>query len=226
MKYIVGLGNPGEKYSFTRHNIGFLVLDKVAEIVAKNQSSESSVNIGKRSVLKSFFNIVFRGSEECKGWQRNKNLLLYQVFDDLYLVKPMTYMNLSGEIFKYLDVEDTEKVLVVVDEIYLPLGRVRFRNKGSAGGHNGLKSIESALGTDKYSRLRVGVGSVKKAENSDSEATVGSKGLIDFVLGRFEDDEAELLDKVVLEAAKGVLDWYSADILSVQQKYNGIDLRF
>ena len=226
MKYIVGLGNPGEKYSFTRHNIGFLVVDKVADIVAKSQSFEPLGDIGKRSVLKSFFNIIFRGSEERKGWQRDKNLLLYQVFDDLYLVKPMTYMNLSGEIFKYLDVEDTGKVLVVVDEIYLPLGRVRFRNKGSAGGHNGLKSIECALGTDKYSRLRVGVGRSEKIGSSGSEATVGSDGLVDFVLGRFEDDDAELLEQVVLEAAKSVLDWYSAGILSVQQKYNGIDLRF
>ena len=226
MKYIVGLGNPGEKYSFTRHNIGFLVVDHIAEIVAKDKNFELSVDTGKKSVLKRFFNVILPGDKKYNGWQRNNNLLLYQASEDLCLVKPMTYMNLSGEIFKHLDIVEPEEVLVVVDEIYLPLGRMRFRNRGSAGGHNGLKSIECALGTDKYSRLRVGVGSSKNTKDSEAEVSFGSDGLIGFVLGRFEDAEAEFLEQVVQKAAKGVLDWYSEGILYVQQKYNGIDLRF
>jgi len=134
LKYLIaGLGNIGDEYAGTRHNIGFMVLDAMAEA---SNSSFTDKRYGYICPLK------YRGRE-------------------FILLKPSTYMNLSGNAVRYwLNREkiETGKLLVIVDDIALPLGSIRMRPKGSAGGHNGLEHITSVLGTDEYARIRIGIG--------------------------------------------------------------------
>lgn len=140
MKYlIVGLGNIGAEYADTRHNIGFDVLDALAEA---SNTSFTTDRYGAVATLRS------------KG-------------HTLVLLKPSTYMNLSGKAVRYwLDAEKIprENLLVVVDDIALPFGTFRMRTKGSAGGHNGLKNITELLGTEEYSRIRFGIGATSRAD--------------------------------------------------------------
>jgi len=153
MKLIVGLGNPGKSYADTRHNVGWWVIDHLA------------------------------GVWRFEGWRKDQNSL---VSDGrignkrIRLVKPQTYMNLSGAILKpYLRRESwsaPNDLLVIVDEVALPVGRFRLRAQGSAGGHNGLKSIEGAVGSQEYARLRVGVGPGEGRERKGD--------LSDYVLGK------------------------------------------
>jgi len=127
MKLIIGLGNPGEKYQLNRHNIGFLILENLAEC--------------KR-----------------KEFQRNSNYSCFSYGNALFL-KPLTYMNLSGDALKRVrESYEITDLLVLVDDINLPLGEIRIRSKGGDGGHNGLKSIAEAFGSNDYKRLRIGVG--------------------------------------------------------------------
>jgi PTH1 family peptidyl-tRNA hydrolase len=159
MRVVVGLGNPGTTYERTKHNIGFQCLDYYAN---------------KRSA-------TFR-------FDRKFNAETARI-GELLLVKPHTYMNRSGEsvrrVLDYFDVA-IEDVLVIYDDLALPLGRLRLREQGGAGGHNGIKSILEHLGTDAFKRLRIGI---------DSNPLIPAK---DYVLGRFTSEE---LDQV-LEAAK------------------------
>ena len=153
MKLIVGLGNPGKSYADTRHNVGWWVIDHLA------------------------------GVWRFEGWRKDQNS---QVSDGrvggqrIRLVKPQTYMNLSGAILKpYLRRETwsaAADLLVIVDDVALPVGRYRLRANGSAGGHNGLKSIEGALGNQEYARLRIGVGPGEGRERKSD--------LSDYVLGK------------------------------------------
>ena len=158
MKYlIVGLGNPGEKYTDTRHNIGFIVLDAFAE--ASNLFFEH-----KRyaDVVK----IKFKG----------------RIF---VLIKPMTYMNLSGKAVDYWmkkEKVDADKTLVIVDDLALPFGTVRMKNEGGDGGHNGLKNIIAVLGHQNFNRLRFGIG---------NQFSKGSQ--VDYVLENWTEDEIKLL---------------------------------
>ncbi len=158
MKYlIVGLGNPGEKYADTRHNIGFIVLDAFAE--ASNLFFEH-----KRyaDVVK----IKFKG----------------RIF---VLIKPMTFMNLSGKAVDYWmkkEKVDAEKTLVIVDDLALPFGTVRIKNKGGDGGHNGLKDIIAVLGHQNFNRLRFGIGDQFSKGNQ-----------VDYVLEKWTEDEIKLL---------------------------------
>lgn len=237
MKYVVGLGNPGDKYKKTRHNIGFMVVEKALEIYLKRSVSKA-VSISNTSEGAECEKRIVRrdiGASRVEGetlWCEYNNMLLSEHVGSeagICFVKPMTYMNLSGEIFDHLPEEvEPEDVLVVVDELYLELGRLRFRAKGSAGGHNGLTSIETALASREYNRLRVGVGREACANEGDSslEDEAQDDSVIDFVLGEFEKDEDELLEKVVQTAAEGVLLWCDHDLLQAQQRYNGINLRF
>lgn len=158
MKYlIVGLGNTGEGYRDTRHNIGFTVLDAMA--LASNTSFSDK-----------------RYGAVCDLKYKGRNLIL---------LKPSTFMNLSGNAVNYwLKKENIplENLLVIVDDIALPLGSIRMRSKGSDGGHNGLAHINSTLGTNEYSRIRIGIGnSFRKGAQ------------IDFVLGKWDDEEKEFL---------------------------------
>jgi len=162
MKYlIVGLGNIGQEYADTRHNIGFMVLDEFAK-----QENAKFYNMR----LGYYAEIPYKGRM-------------------LHLVKPTTYMNLSGKALNYY-MQDLkipiENVLVVVDEIALPLGTLRLKPKGSAGGHNGLKHIEMTLGHGNYARLRFGVG-----DNFPKGRQV------DYVLSGFDDDELPELPALI-----------------------------
>ena len=172
MKLIVGLGNPGKDYVDTRHNVGWWVIDHLA------------------------------GVWRFDGWRKDQNALTSDgriAGQRVRLVKPQTYMNLSGGILKpYVRRETWEAardLLIVVDEVALPVGRYRIRAHGSAGGHNGLKSIESALGGQEYARLRIGVGPPPDRKREGD--------LADYVLGRMgksekKDVEALLPDLVAL----------------------------
>jgi len=162
MKYlIVGLGNIGPEYADTRHNIGFMILDELAK-----QEGEKFHHMR----LAYYTEINYKGRT-------------------LYLIKPTTYMNLSGKALSHWMKElkiPVENVLVVVDEIALPLGTLRLKPKGSAGGHNGLKHIELTLGNSDYARLRFGVGdSFPKGRQ------------VDYVLSGFDDDELPELPALI-----------------------------
>jgi PTH1 family peptidyl-tRNA hydrolase len=169
MYIIAGLGNPGKEYDGTRHNIGFTVIDELADAY--------NINVDKK---------------ECKGLTGrgviNGNKVL--------LVKPQTYMNNSGECLRaVLDYykEDVDSLLVVYDDICLDVGRLRLRPRGSAGGHNGIKSIIAHLGTQEFSRLRFGVGDKPKEYD-----------LVDWVLGHFPRDEFPRIREGIDRAVKAV----------------------
>lgn len=171
MKIVVGLGNPGRQYEGTRHNVGWMVLDRLA------QRAGLTGHVKSRD-----------GAATMRG--RYKGL-------DLELVKPTTYMNDSGIAVRKVLARDhapLEDLLVVVDDFDLPLGKLRIREHGSAGTHNGLRSIVGEMGTQKFARLRVGIGEP-------------SRGAIGHVLTRFTAEERKVLDEIVDAAATAVEDW-------------------
>ena len=168
MFIIAGLGNPGAKYEGTRHNVGFSVIDALAK--------EYGISVDK----KQFKGLTGRG---IIGGQQ------------VLLLKPLTYMNLSGEslraAFDFYKTE-TDQVLVIFDDISLPTGHLRIRKKGSAGGHNGVKNIIAHLGTENFPRIKVGVGEPNREE------------LVNFVLGHFRGDDKELIKAAVDNTVKAV----------------------
>jgi PTH1 family peptidyl-tRNA hydrolase len=170
-KIVVGLGNPGARYEKTRHNIGWLVLDRMADRLGSGgrvKSRDAAASVRGRL-----------GAEE------------------LILVKPMTYMNLSGvAVRKVLARERVAMadVLVVVDDMALPFGRLRLRERGSAGGHNGLRSIIGEMGTEDFARLRVGIGKP-------------AGGAVEHVLGDFEHAEQGHLEALLDAAVDAVEAW-------------------
>ena len=187
MKLIVGLGNPGAQYKGTRHNIGFAVIDEIARRAAVGfESAPAEAVIAK--------------------WRRPEGGAL--------LAKPLTFMNLSGqavgEIARYFKV-DVPDVLIVVDEVQLPLGKLRARARGSAGGHNGLKSVLAHLGDD-FSRLRIGVGRGEQ-----------QRDLADHVLSRFEKDEAAEVERMTTRAADAAEMFITSGIEAVMNAFNGGD---
>jgi PTH1 family peptidyl-tRNA hydrolase len=187
VKLIVGLGNPGAQYKGTRHNIGFAVIDEIARRAAVGfESAPAEAVIAK--------------------WRRPEGGAL--------LAKPLTFMNLSGqavgEIARYFKV-DLPDVLIVVDEVQLPLGRLRARARGSAGGHNGLKSVIAHLGDD-FSRLRIGVGRGEQ-----------QRDLADHVLSRFEKEEAAEVERMTTRAADAAEMFITSGIEAVMNAFNGGD---
>ena len=186
MKAIVGLGNPGAKYRGTRHNIGFAIVDEV----------------------------VRRAGVEFEGAPVDALIAKIRGAEPVLVAKPLTFMNESGraigELTRYFRIELAE-LLVVVDEVQLPLAKLRARPRGSAGGHNGLKSIIEYLGTD-FSRLRVGVG------RGDSR-----RGLADHVLARFEQDEEAEVGRMTTRAAEAVEMFITSGIEAVMNEFNGGD---
>lgn len=158
MKYLIaGLGNIGPEYELTRHNIGFLVLDRIAD---NHKIDFTTQRLADKAELK------FKGKQ-------------------IHLIKPNTFMNLSGKAIAYWLQElkiPKENLLVIVDDLALPFGTLRLRTKGSAAGHNGLKNIEQLLGGQDYSRLRFGIGN-----------EFGKGQQIDYVLGNFSSQELEAL---------------------------------
>lgn len=187
MYMIVGLGNPGRQYVGTRHNIGFEIADAIcAKYDIKMKKSKFCAETGDGRIAG----------------------------EKVLVVKPQTYMNLSGEavrdIADYYDVED-EKILVIYDDISLPVGKLRIREKGSAGGHNGIKNIIYQLGTDVFPRIKIGVGAPDHPEYD----------LKDFVLGRFSDEEVKILVQTAIRATDAVEELIGVDARSAMNKYNG-----
>lgn len=185
MKYlIVGLGNPGEKYENTRHNIGFKVLDVLAK--ASNTSFEPN-RLADTATIK----------------HRGRTLIL---------VKPTTFMNLSGKAVKhYLTSEKIplENLLIVTDDLSLPFGTIRMKGKGSDGGHNGLKNIQDLVQTTKYPRLRFGIG---------SDFNRGQQ--IDYVLGEWSPEEENKLDERIQKASEAILSFSAIGLNHTMNAFN------
>ena len=186
MKVIVGLGNPTDQYKGTRHNVGYIAIDRIAEA--------NRININQHK-FKAMVGSGFIGGSK------------------VLLVKPLTYMNLSGESirpildFYKLDLSD---ILVIYDDISLEPGVLRLRTKGSAGGHNGMKSIIKHLGGDTFPRIRVGIGGEKHP----------GQDLADYVLGHFKDDEKELLSDALDKAEKAAELFAQDEFSEAMNKYS------
>jgi PTH1 family peptidyl-tRNA hydrolase len=187
VKLIAGLGNPGREYQRTRHNIGFEVIDELARRGGVTfESAPADALIGR--------------------WHRAD--------DPVLLVKPLTFMNNSGqaigELARYFKIDPSD-IFVILDEVQLPLGKLRARSTGSAGGHNGLKSVIAHLGPD-VARLRIGVG------RGDSR-----RGLADHVLAKFDKDETGDVETMTARAADAAETFITSGIAAVMNVYNGGD---
>jgi PTH1 family peptidyl-tRNA hydrolase len=195
VKAIVGLGNPGPRYKGTRHNVGFDVVDELARRATVDFESAPAEAMVAR-------------------WRPGRGNWLSGPSDDVLLIKPVTFMNASGqaigELVRYFKI-DVADALVILDEVQLPLGKLRARARGSAGGHNGLKSVIEHLGPD-VSRLRLGVG------RGDSR-----KDLADHVLARFDKDEAAEVARMITRAADAAETFVTGGIAAVMNQYNGGD---
>lgn len=184
MKLVVGLGNPGREYENTRHNIGFDVIDYIADMVGANVNK-----IKFKGLLGEFI---------CEG-------------EKVLLLKPSTFMNLSGESVReakdFYKIDDKD-IIVVYDDIAIDVGRIRIRPSGSDGGHNGIKNIIYQLSSDKFSRVRVGVGAPKG-------------DLVSHVLGKFTADERKIIDEVIKVSSEAVLEIIKNGVQSAMNKFNG-----
>ena len=187
MKLLVGLGNPGREYRETRHNVGFMVIDELA------RRHQLTLSLGPSQVPETFLAKKY-GAEP------------------LLVAKLLTFMNRSGDavagLMRYYDI-DIGDLLVIVDEVALPFGRLRARLRGSAGGHNGLKSVIERIGTTEFARLRLGVG------RGDAR-----RDLADHVLARFEPDEQAALDSFIARAADAAEMFAAEGMLKVMNTYN------
>lgn len=186
MYIIVGLGNPGKDYQNTRHNIGFDVIDTLADMAGI-------------SVIE----------------KRHKAIIGKGVIDGqkVILVKPQTYMNLSGEsvreVIDYYKVDEEEELIVISDDISLDVGMLRVRKKGSAGGHNGLKNIIQHLGHDTFMRIKMGVGEKPKGYD-----------LADYVLGHFTQDERKTMDAAAKSATEAIRMMMAGDVDKAMNMFN------
>jgi PTH1 family peptidyl-tRNA hydrolase len=201
---VVGLGNPGREYAGTRHNVGFDIVDRLAgahtdAVWQQGPSAPALVTRWRRPP-------VDGDATAGMGLER-----------DVLFVKPLTFMNRSGdavgELMRFYKV-DVDDVLIVCDDVNLPLGRLRARAAGSEGGHNGLKSVAEHLGTTAYPRLRVGVG------RGD-----GRRDLADHVLSRFEADERGPVDEAVGRAVEAVDLWIVDGLVRMMNSFNRADER-
>jgi PTH1 family peptidyl-tRNA hydrolase len=198
VKAIVGLGNPGPKYLGTRHNIGFAVVDELARRRAgefRSAPVDALIARWRRADVEGL-----PGPAGPEG--------------DVLIAKPLTFMNESGvavgALLRYFRIELPD-VLIVVDEVQLPLGRLRARTRGSAGGHNGLKSVIAHIG-ENVARLRIGVG------RGDAR-----RDLADHVLARFDSDEAAEVERITMRAADAAETFVTSGIAAVMNAYNGGD---
>jgi PTH1 family peptidyl-tRNA hydrolase len=193
-KIVVGLGNPGDQYRQTRHNVGWLVLDRLADRAGwsgRGRSKDASSVVGGR----------FKGL-------------------DLLLVKPQTYMNDSGIAVRKVLARThapLAEMLVVVDDFALPFGKLRFREGGGPGGHNGLRSIIDELGNEGFSRLRVGIGEPARDEPG--------RGFVDHVLSTFAPEEKLRLDELLDAAADAVEAWARDGTNKAANRFNSFELR-
>jgi PTH1 family peptidyl-tRNA hydrolase len=184
IRLVAGLGNPGPEYQYTRHNIGFLFADRLAS--RAGMTWEKSSKWGAQ-------------------WTK---------LGDVLLVKPMTYMNRSGEpiaaVARFHKIAPAE-ILVVLDDFSLPLGRLRIRQGGSPGGHNGLESVVVQLGTDQVPRLRIGIGDSPR------------EGSVDYVVGRFFEEERPVVVSAVERAADAVKCAIDNGLVSAMNTFNKVE---
>lgn len=185
VKIIVGLGNPGARFRNTRHNLGFLVLDRLAESLGVEFTREKHDGL--------------LAEAQCEGQK-------------LLLVKPMTFMNCSGDCVAPVarnKISALSDILVVVDDVHLPLGKIRLRAEGSAGGHNGLKSIIDRVGGQGFARLRLGIGDDREGQ-----------GLADHVLSKFRPEEKPVVSEMVEQAVAAAECWIRSGIEQAMTRYN------
>lgn len=193
MKVVTGLGNPGERHRLTRHNVGFRVVDLLADRWG------------------------LTGQGRVRDGAARLEVQLSDPEERVLLVKPMKYMNLSGgpvrAALRQTGADPAEDLLVVTDDVDLPLGRLRLRREGSAGGHNGLRDIIASLGSNEFNRLRVGIG-----RPGSSRVTV------DHVLATFKPGERELATESIAAAADAVETWLRNGMEAAMNEFNGLDL--
>lgn len=184
MKLIVGLGNPGREYDQTRHNIGFMVID--------NYLKNKNINDFKTKFSGNYIDTIISGEK-------------------IIFLKPQKYMNLSGEVIrdfvKFYKIENKD-LLIINDDLDMPCGKIRLREKGSSGGHNGLKNIENHLGTNEYKRLKIGVGNDKNVSTKD------------YVLGRFNKEELDIINSTIEKTEAIIDDFIRIDFSEMMSKYN------
>ncbi len=185
MKLVVGLGNPGSKYEWTRHNVGFEIVDRLA-------AGGSGASFQRK------FDGLF--AEAQVDFQR------------VLLLKPQTFMNLSGrsvaQVLRFYKIEVAD-LLVICDDLNLPLGKLRIRGGGSDGGQKGLRDITAQIGTDAYARLRVGIGDRAEIDASD------------FVLSRFRPTERAVMDDSMILASQAVAVWVAQGLPAAMNRFNG-----
>lgn len=184
MKLIVGLGNPGKEYEKTRHNVGFLTLDKLAKKI----------------------NMDF-DKNKCKA-----NYGIYKHNDEkIIIAKPQTYMNSSGEavisLMKFYDI-DIKDVIVIHDDLDLPVGKLRIRYQGSCGGQNGMRSIIDLVGTDKINRIRIGISNNKLIDT------------VDYVLGKFPKEDLTIINETLDKAVDAIIYSFDHNFEEVMSKFN------
>lgn len=184
MKMIVGLGNPGKKYEDTRHNVGFMVINELNE--------------------------RFNGSFKVTKYNGEVSTIVHKG-EKVLLVKPLTYMNESGQCIRqladYYEIP-TDDIVIVYDDLDLPVGQLRLRQKGSAGGHNGIKSTIQHLGTQDFKRVKVGI------------TRPDDGNIINWVLGRFSKKEQPDVAISIKEAADALEMWLTADFIQAMNRYN------
>jgi len=181
---VVGLGNIGSKYKMTRHNIGFEIVDYLSN---KEKLPFETFKLAEKTILQ----------------KKGKKIVL---------IKPNTYMNLSGKSVKYWMNKEKipiENLLVITDDLNLPFGKLRIRSKGSSGGHNGLKNIEEILGNQNYSRLRFGINNKEKNKNK-----------VDFVLNKWNEIENKSLEDYLSESREIILSFIFNGIQNTMNKFN------
>jgi PTH1 family peptidyl-tRNA hydrolase len=190
MKVICGLGNPGDRYRLTRHNVGFRVVDLLADRWG------------------------LTGAGRVRDGAARLEVERPDPVGRLLLVKPMKFMNISGgpvrAALRHAEADPTSELLVVADDVDLPLGKIRLRRGGSAGGHNGLRDIIAALGSNEFNRLRVGIGRAGET--------------VDHVLSTFKKHERDLAAEAIATAADAAELWLTEGIEAAMNEYNGVDL--
>jgi peptidyl-tRNA hydrolase, PTH1 family len=186
MKLIVGLGNPGESYRDTKHNAGFGVTDRLA--------------------------YKYNAKLKRRLFDKARTARLSMLKEDMVIVQPLTYMNLSGScvshFYKKLRLQ-LKDLLIICDDINLPLGKMRIKPSGSAGGHNGLASIINSLGSEEFSRLRIGIGDGQPVED-----------LSGYVLSKFPEDDEERVNEIIDAAVSACETWIKDGIEAAMNKFN------
>lgn len=185
MKLIIGLGNPGKQYESTRHNVGFMAIDKLSDRLGIPLDHTK-------------FNGLY-GIGHISG-------------EKVILLKPLTYMNLSGECIRplmdYYEINDDE-INVIYDDLDIPVGKIRLRTKGSAGGHNGIKSMIHHLGTQQFNRVRIGI------DRPRNGMTV-----TDYVLGRFTEEEQPSIEDAIKQSLAACEKWLTTNFNQVMNEFN------